>query len=558
VVGCTKNRAAAICGLLVILAVFFCCPTRSSCADRSSTRELLSELPRFSLNSTRLEACRRELLERDDLLPTISQRIEQGQADPQEMWLLQHLPFERVEPVVRKAIDSKGQIVRSAACGLLGQIGDARGVPILETRLARYLSKRDHHMITMGHIEDQEAVDALNALVEIKGAASDRVLANALGQTSPILSFRIAKELAHRGRESAVPALIGLLDCREPTDSSSFYTPIAQEAGRALQQLTYVYATSVYGVFSPPTELQSHIRAEILGRSGRNELSKKQISIEELWQASWQAWWESHKKQNRSQWRKESFAWSENAIGQRKTCDQAINGLLLIGDKPAIDRLFAFVNDPKTPRGAQAMAVQDMWFNDNLLLEEPLRQVLVHHPSGNVRSAAAYALNQFRSKASGEALVRALADRDAMSQAIGSLRFYPYKECLSSVLPFLQNADADVRDSARIAVDAIRSNPSEAVLLERLRKQASLRGVIAILDALRWSGTEKSLPQLVNLLRHHNSRVRKATVQAIEEIAKIKFDHSEGDDVDIETRTAIEQWWAGQRREKDNTQLPNT
>ena len=170
---------------------------------------------------------------------------------------------------------------------------------------------------------------------------------------------------------------------------------------------------------------------------------------------------------DRSQWREESFAWSKGAIGQEKTRDQAIHGLLLVGDKEAIDLLFAFVNDAKISSRDQTRAVAAMWFNHNPLIEEPLRHVLDHHPSTRF-GAAADALNGFRSKASGEALVRALGNRETVKEAVGSLRFYPYKEFLDALLPFLNAPDADVRNSARIAVDAIRRKRSEEVLLEQL------------------------------------------------------------------------------------------
>jgi HEAT repeat protein len=551
-----KQKGAAICGLLVILAVFLCCPTTSSCADKRSTRELLPELERFFVTSKWLEECRRELLERDDLLPTILQLIEQGQATQQNIWLLEDLPFERVEPVLHKAIGSKDRWVRSAACRVLGRLGDARGVPILETHLARHRSKPAPKMQTLYHMEDEGAIDAVEAVIEIKGPASDRVLENVLGHPSPILRFLAAQELARRKKESVVPVLIELLDRTEQSNSSCFTDPVYREARRALQRLTYVYDMSVYSDLDP--ESTSFHCDQMLHRGHEQELTKERAAVAAQWKVSWQLWWESHKNQTRQQWGKEALAWSKEAIRQKKTRDEAIERLLLIGDKEAIDLLFAFLNNPKTSLDAQALAVHDMWFNDNPLLEEPLREVLDHHPSGDVRAAAAYALNEFRSKASGEALVRALADHHTMRQAIGSLRFYPYKEFLGAVLPFLQNADTDVRDSARIAVDAIRSEPSEAVFLERLSKKPSLQDAIVILDSLRWRGTDKSLPQLVNLLRHHNIRVRKAAVQAIENIANVKFDHSERDDADIETCTAIEQWWARQRQGKDRTQLPNS
>ena len=548
-----KNAIAVITCVLAVLAALASAPARSLGADNRTTPELLQDLGGLLVND---QALRRELAARSDLVSTIAQLVEQKRATQQMIWLLEEGPFERIETVLRKAIDSKDRFVRSATCMVLGSLGDPRGVPILDQYLARYLSKPTHKMNTIYNQEDEGAVNALEALTQIEGPMSDQVLGRVLGHSSPLLRFLAARELAGRGKESAVPVLVGLLSCTDQANSSCFTRRVYQEARRALQELTYVYDMSVYSDLDDQ-DLKPFRCDQMLHRGQEQSLTEKRAAVAERWKASWQTWWESHKQQARSQWRKESLAWSKDAICKEKARDEAVERLLLIGDKDAIDLLFALVNNPKTPSKFQVRTVQNMWFQKNPLLEEPLRHVLDHHPSVEARAAAAYALNGFRSKASGEALVRALANQATMREAVGSLRFYPYQEFLAALLPFLKHADADVRESARIAVDAIRAEGSEPILLEQLGKGPIVASTIAIIEALRWRGTEKSLPQLMALLHHGNRRVRTAAVEAIESIAKVDFDYAGQDDPDHKSRMAIERWWAQRKRDPDNSPLPN-
>ncbi len=488
----------------------------------------------------------------------VEQKLIEGTVEQGDIRHLKRLGFDEAAPVLSHALRYSDYYVRSAACRTIGELGDCRGVSLLQEALTKTLAEPDEEtntVVGLGGKWDQ-AVTIAQTLNELDCQESSAVLTGLLNHPLTLLRYFAADGLLKRGHKSAVPTLIELLHEDVDLSRSSCGVgrlPACKAARWSLQRFTYQCFMDETAAWQGRTNGWRSVELDNI------ENKDPCIVPEDLIAASapaWSNWWVAHSDRTRRELRNEAFSWASHAIDDPRDCYGAITRMCLIGDDQACQFLRNFIHRTDIDEKYATFAVATLgdlpigfvdWL-ESPRVQDLLLDTLEKHPSAKVRLAAAKGLDRYRKAESATLLIQSLADPVVAPGALQTLCVYTSAVPFEMLAPFLAHKDARIReDAARLAR---RSQDPGAVeqLREHVQSETDPDVLVELLTAMQTLAGQNSMIDLYPFVRHTNASVRRAAVKGLEVNGQVQFrifDYTD-DEPNTDGWSRVDAWWKRQ------------